>query len=86
MEAILEPSLTYISAVRSDPDVLRYHIGYPFCAEDEDGKLNPLKSKNDIVFKLLGINNKFAKTQMYKNFKNDIVKGFMRNLKINNTI
>ena len=81
MEAILEPSLTYISAVRSDPDVLRYHIGYPFCAEEENGKLNPLKSKNDIVFKLLGINNKFAKTQMYKNFKNDIVKGFMRNLK-----
>ena len=81
MQTILEPSLTYIGAVRSDPDILRYHIGYPFSAQEEDGKLNPLKSKNDIVFKLLGINNLFAKTQMYKNFRNDIVKGFMRNLK-----
>ncbi len=70
MEAILEPSLTYISAVRSDPDVLRYHIGYPFCAEDEDGKLNPLKSKNDIVFKLLGINNKFAIKDLEDKIKN----------------
>ena len=81
MEDVLRPSLEYISAVRSDPDILRYHIGFPFRAEEEEGELNPLKSKNDIVFKLLGINNDFAKTQLYKDFRNDIVKGFMRNLK-----
>ena len=81
MEKLLKPSLDYIAAVRSDPDILRYHIGYPFRAVEEDGELNPLKSKNDIVFKMLGINNDFAKTQLYKDFRNDIVKGFMRNLK-----
>ncbi len=81
VERLLRPSLEYIGQVRSDPDVLRYHIGYPFRAEQEDGELNPLKSKNDIVFKMLGINNDFAKTQLYKEFRNDIVKGFMRNLK-----
>lgn len=81
MEELLKPSLEYIGAVRSDPDILRYHIGYPFRAVEEDGELNPLKSKNDIVFKMLGINNDFGKTQLYKDFRNDIVKGFMRNLK-----
>ena len=81
MENLLKPSLDYISAVRRDPAMLRYHIGYPFKAEDEEGKLNPLKSKNDIVFRMLGINDEFSKTQMYKSFKHDIIKGFMRNLK-----
>lgn len=81
VEKFLKPSLDYIGAVRSDPDILRYHIGYPFRAVEEDGELNPLKSKNDIVFKMLGINNKFAQTQLYKEFRNDIVKGFIRNLK-----
>lgn len=81
MEALLKPSIDYIGLVRSDPDVLRYHIGYPFRAIEEDGELNPLKSKNDIVFRMLGINNDFGKTQLYKDFRNDIVKGFMRNLK-----
>lgn len=81
VEALLKPSLDYIGAVRRDPDVLRYHIGYPFRAEEMEGELNPLKSKNDIVFKMLGINNQFALTQLYKEFRNDIVKGFIRNLK-----
>lgn len=81
MEALLEPSLNYISAVRNDPAVLRYHISYPFRVEEEDGRINPLKSKNDIVFRMLGINDEFAKTAMYKSFKKDIVKGFIRNLK-----
>ena len=48
--ALLKPSLDYIGAVRRDPDVLRYHIGYPFRAEEMEGELNPLKSKNDRSF------------------------------------
>lgn len=80
-EELLTPSLDYIGAVRSDPDVLRYHIGFAFKAEDEENTSNPLKTKNDIVFKLLGINDKFSKTKMYKDFRDTIVKGFMRNLR-----
>lgn len=80
-EELLTPSLDYIGAVRSDPDVLRYHIGFAFKSEEEDDIANPLKTKNDIVFKLLGINDKFAHTRMYKDFRDTIVKGFMRNLR-----
>ena len=81
MEQLLKPSLEYIGAVRSDPAVLRYHIGYAFKAEEEENEINPLKCKNDIVFKLLGINDKFCHTKMYKDFRDAIVKGFFRNLK-----
>lgn len=79
MEKLLSPSLEYISAVRRDPDILRYHIKYPFCSGEDE--LNPLKSKNEIVFKMLGINNQFAKTKLYLDFRNDLVKGYIRNLK-----
>ena len=81
MQEFLKPSLDYIGAVRSDPAVLRYHIGYAFKAEEEEDELNPLKCKNDIVFKLLGINDRFAKTKIYKDFRDAIVKGFYRNIK-----
>lgn len=82
VEKILTPSLSYISLVRQDPDVLRYHISYPFREDDkEEEELNTLKSKNEIVFKMLGINNDFAKTKMYYEFRNDLIRGFIRNLK-----
>ena len=80
-ERLLQPSMDYIAQVRKDPDILRYHIAYPFRVVEEEGELNPLKSKNDIVFRLLGINNAFAHTKLYNDFKKDIVKGFMRNIK-----
>lgn len=77
MKQIAQPSLNYITAVRSDPDVLRYCISYPY----EEMEITPLNSKNEIVFKLLGINNKFAQTKLYYDFRNDLVKAFIRNLK-----
>lgn len=77
MEKILQPSLDYMAKLRSDPDVLRYHIKYPF----SDDEITPLKSKNEIIFKLLGINNEFSKTKMYQEFRNDLIKGYIRNLK-----
>lgn len=79
MERILMPSLEYMKAVRNDHDILRFHIKYPFLEDDEE--ITPLKSKNEIIFKLLGITNKFSQTKMYEDFRNDLIKGFIRNLK-----
>lgn len=81
MECVLAPSLSYIGAVRSDPDVLRYHIGYSFNCLSEEEQLVPMKNKNDIVFKLLGLNESFSKTKIYKDFRDSIVRGFFRNLR-----
>ena len=74
---LLEPSLDYIAKVRSDPAVLRYHINYPY----EEMDITPLNSKNEIIFKLLGMNANFAKTKLYYDFRNDLIKSLLRELK-----
>lgn len=79
VKELLQPSIDYIGAVRSDPAMLKYHIGYAF-KDDEDDDAG-YKTKNEIVFKMLGINDKFAQTKIYKDFRDSIVKGFYRNLK-----
>lgn len=78
IENLLAPSLDYISKVREDPDILRYHINYPY---NDDEKITPLKSKNEIIFTLLGMNSNFSKTKMYYDFRNDLVKSMIGNLK-----
>lgn len=79
VKELLQPSIDYIGAVRSDPAMLKYHIGYAF-KDDEDDDAG-YKTKNEIVFKMLGVNDKFAQTKIYKDFRDSIVKGFYRNLK-----
>lgn len=81
VQQLLQPSIDYIGAVRSDPAVMRYHIGYAFKNEEEENELVPYKTKNDIIFKMLGVNDRFAQTKIYKDFRDAIVKGFYRNLK-----
>lgn len=78
IEEILKPSFEYITAFRNDPAVLRYEINYPF---EYDDNWSALDSKNEIIFKLMNVNDKFAKTKMYYDFRDDLVKGWIRNLK-----
>lgn len=78
VDELVEPSLDYIRKIRNDPAVLRYHIKYP---HQEMKTITPLRSKNEIIFKLLGINNNFCKTKMYYDFRNDLVKSMISNLK-----
>lgn len=79
MQQVLQPSLDYIGAIRRDPAVLRYEIQYPF--DDGSGEWSSLDSKNEIVFRMLGINDQFAHTKMYYDFRDDLIKGEIRNLK-----
>lgn len=80
MQDLLSDSLNYITNIRNDPSVLRYEIKYPE-ELDRDNEIVPLKTKNEIVYKLLSINDKFAKTKLYYNFRDDLVKGAIRKLK-----
>lgn len=81
VEEFLKPSLDYIYAVKKDPTVLRYHIGYAYREDEEEIDSSPYKTKNDVIFKMLGINDEFGKTKVYKEFRDNIVKGFYRNLR-----
>lgn len=78
MEKILAPSLKYITAIKKDPAVLRYAIKYP--RKDREHQ-DSLITKQNIVFRLLGLNDAFTKTKLYKEFRDDLVKGELRNLK-----
>lgn len=78
MEQVLKPSLDFIAAIRRDPAVLRYAIKYPY---DENEEWTSLDSKNEIIFKMLGINDRFAHTKMYYDFRDDLIKGELRNLR-----
>lgn len=79
MQRVLQPSLDYIAAIRRDPAVLRYEIKYPY--DDGSGEWSSLDSKNEIVFRMLGINDKFARTKLYYDFRDDLIRGEIRNLK-----
>lgn len=78
VRALLQPSLDYIDALRSTPAVLRYHIKYPNDPELGDSGLT---SKNEIVYKLLGINQAFTKTKLYTDFRTDLVRSMLKDLK-----
>lgn len=80
IEDFLRDSLKYISDVRNDPTVMRYHIGYEIIQE-EDEEYAPYKNKNEVVFKLIGLNDKFPKTKIYKEFRDTLIKGYIKNLK-----
>ena len=83
MEEILQPSLDYIAQVRRSPSVLRYAVQYPVDQdiEDDDEEWHSLNSKNEIVFKMLGINDMFAKTKLYYDFRDDLIRSEIRQLK-----
>lgn len=79
VQSFLEPSFDYINKIRSDPDILRHHISYPKNSHDISD--TALSSKNEIIFRLLGINNRFCKTKLYYDFKSDLVRALINNLK-----
>lgn len=78
MEAFLKPSLDYLKLLKTDPAVLRYHIHYPKQISFDTA---PLITKNEIVYRLLGLNEAFAKTRLYFAFKKDLTKAWVKNLR-----
>lgn len=78
VSALLKPSLDYIDAIRHDPAVLRFHIKYP---EEQDFEPTSLVSKNEIVYKMLGLNEDFAKTKLYADFRYDLVRSLLKELR-----
>ena len=78
VDEFLAPSLEYVRQLRFNPAVLRWHIKYP---EKQGISGTPMPTKNDIVYRLLGINEDFAKTKEYAEFRGDLVKSYMTDLR-----
>lgn len=81
MQTFLQPSLDYLKLLKTDPSVVRYHVRYQEKDLDESLELSSLTSKNDIVYKLLGINAAFSNTEMYSSFRDDLTKAYVATLR-----
>lgn len=81
VEKFIKPSLDYAKMIKTDPAVLRHQISYQYQSPDDTFYTKAVTSKNDIIYRLLGMNDRFAKTKMYRNFCNDLIKSFIKNLR-----
>lgn len=78
VEELLKPSLDYVRQLKANPAVFRNHISFP---EDVEINYEPMFNKNDIVYSLLGITDKFAETRLYADFRNASIKSFVKYLR-----
>lgn len=77
VEKFLQPTLNYLLLLKTDPAVMRYHI--KFNGENlEEEDMSPAKSKNDVVYKMLGITDDFARTKLYDGFRRDVIDSFVK--------
>lgn len=81
VEKLVKPSLDYISMIKVDPAALRHYINYQCCDPDNRYYNRSIKSKNDIISTMLGINDCFAKTKLYNEFVKTAIDSFKKNLR-----
>ena len=81
VDELIEPSIDYLKAVRNNIDVMRFHFKSVIANDDDDKddddyeKPEPdrLAERADVVFKLLDVNDDFKYTELYKDFRDDLV-------------
>lgn len=83
VETLLQPSIDYISLIRKDIDFMRYHFTDAFAREkdEETEKLDGLAERADVIFALLHKCPNFDETELYGNFRNDVIRGLKERLK-----
>lgn len=76
---IVKDGLDYINLLNTNVDVMRYHLKF---SDTDDVEIdNVMKNKNEIVYKLLNFDCAFHKTRIYYDFKKDLCRSYLRNMK-----
>ena len=81
---LLQPSIDYISLLRKDVDFMRYHFTDAFAREkDDEEPVRPdgIADRADVIFTLMHKCPLFDETELYANFRNDVVKSLKERLK-----
>lgn len=79
---LLKPSLEYVNLLNTDTDVLKYHVKCSsFDEHDDEAISNVFKDKNDIIYTMMNISNKFYKTKYFYDFKRETCKSYLKNMK-----
>lgn len=80
VQKIVQNGLDYVNLINTDVDIMRYHLKFTD-TEDNISDDNIMKNKNDIVYKLLNYDCDFHKTRIYYNFKKDVCRSYLKNMK-----
>lgn len=83
-EQLLQPSVDYISLIRKDVDFMRYHFTDAFALEkDDEERERPdgLAERADVIFTLMHKYPYFDETELYVNFRDDVVRSLKNRLK-----
>lgn len=79
VQEIVQDGLDYISLLNTDVDVMRYHLKFE---GNEDFEIdNVMKDKNEVVYKMLNYDCDFDKTKIYYDFKKDLCRSYIKNMK-----
>lgn len=84
VRALLAPTFDYMTMLRTDPAVMRYHIKYPI--DPDADEILPAQSKNDVIYQMLGINDRFAETKLYHDFRTDVLKSMTKSLRLGHVL
>lgn len=80
MQIIIQDGLDYVHLINTDPDVMRFHLKFTDNNDDISDN-NVMNNKNDIVYKLLNYDCDFYKTHIYYDFKKDVCRSYIKNMK-----
>lgn len=78
VKALLSPTLDYLESICNEPAVLKHHIKYP---DHKEFFEDPISDKNEIIFNMLSLNNRFYQTKLYHDFKVDLLKSQIKALR-----
>lgn len=82
VKEFITPTMEYARMLKSDIAVMRHKIGYQFAEPDEVYLSKSITSKYDVIYRMLGINEKFADTKIYQQFRADLIKSFVKNARL----
>lgn len=81
LQEVVQDGLDYINLLNTDVDVMRYHLKFK---EDDNCEIetdNVMKDKNEIIYKLLNYDCNFNQTKIYYDFKKDLCRSYVKNMK-----
>lgn len=75
----LQPTMDYLYKILNDTRVMRNHLKLKINGDMEE--MGNISSTNDFILRMMQLNDKFAKTQTYADFRNDIKESFIKNIR-----
>lgn len=78
---LVKPSIDFVKMIKIDPAFLRFQISYEYQTPDDYYYNKSITAKNDVIYKFLGITDKFADTRIYQQFRDDLIKSYIKNLR-----